>query len=501
MTSGQFDPRLVAYFGDPVLQSGFTPLPNLFLRHYTQLGLSTSQAMFVLQLMAMTWDLGSPPATLSQVAMRMGMTRRGVQLISAELHARGLVTIFDQYDTTGRQTENAFDLSSLFARLATFAPVAVPHGQQRERRSRPQPQATAPAMADGQTPGAAAPAGRQGRIGLPPRTNTAPPVGANSSSSSPGTSVHPPVEAGFAGPTNPASPLNRDVKKGSKNPARSPKDQQQRGGTAAAAHGDERGQREQERGGRSLRWDLPLTPRDVRQSRQVLARISLNADIADAVAPTLHPVELWALWLHARASNLRPAWIARQVFDPKRKCPRMAGIPAACEAAGRLLAALATDVAVAVLDVTIQSADRESAQTALAADPRTAGSDVAAAVAATWAAVEAERHGDSARHARPVPSVVAAADQGSPADGPEDPRWTAVKAALKATLPDPDYATWIAPLLLMHAEDDVAVIATPNVFVRTEIEGRYALVLQAALEQIWGRPVHIEVVTETAVAA
>ncbi len=39
MNAGQFDPRLVAYFGDPVLQSSFMPLPNLFLRHYTQLGL------------------------------------------------------------------------------------------------------------------------------------------------------------------------------------------------------------------------------------------------------------------------------------------------------------------------------------------------------------------------------------------------------------------------------------------------------------------------------
>src|SRR5215210_1305345 len=57
VTAGQFDPRLVAYFGDGVLQSGFMPLPNLFLRHYTQLGLSNSQAMFLLQLMAAAWDL------------------------------------------------------------------------------------------------------------------------------------------------------------------------------------------------------------------------------------------------------------------------------------------------------------------------------------------------------------------------------------------------------------------------------------------------------------
>ena len=79
--------------------------------------------------------------------------------------------------------------------------------------------------------------------------------------------------------------------------------------------------------------------------------------------------------------------------------------------------------------------------------------------------------------------------------------WSWLGAALQATLPAADYATWIAPLLLVHAEDAVAVIATPNVFVRSEIEGRYAIVLQEALEQIWGRAVHVEVVTETAVAA
>ena len=204
----------------------------------------------------------------------------------------------------------------------------------------------------------------------------------------------------------------------------------------------------------------------------MLARISLNADIADAVAPTLHPVELWALWLHARANNLRPAWIARQVFDPKRKCPRMAGIPAACEEAGRLLAALSPDVAVAVLDIAIRLGDRESAQVALAADQRTAGAEVAEAFAATWAALEAERHGDRVRPPGQAQPVVAGADHESPAAGGRIPRWIRVKAALKATLPDADYATWIAPLLLVHAEDAVAVIATPNVFVRTEIEGR-----------------------------
>ena len=179
----------------------------------------------------------------------------------------------------------------------------------------------------------------------------------------------------------------------------------------------------------------------------------------------------------------------------------MAGIPAACEEAGRLLAALKGDVAIALLDLATSTEDWESAQAALAADPRTVGAEVAGAFAATWAALEAERHGGRARLHGPSPPVVSGADPTSPGGGEEDPRWTGVKAALQATLPAADYATWIAPLLLVHAEDAVAVIATPNVFVRMEVEGRYAMVLQEAVEQLWGRAVHVEVVTETAVAA
>ncbi len=66
-------------------------------------------------------------------------------------------------------------------------------------------------------------------------------------------------------------------------------------------------------GGRSLRWDKPLTPAEVRQTRQMLSRIGLNADVADAVAPTLHPAEGWGLWLHARTAGLGLAWMGYEV--------------------------------------------------------------------------------------------------------------------------------------------------------------------------------------------
>ena len=134
--NGQFDPRITAYFGDAVLQAGFMPVPNLFLRHYAQLGITTTQSMFLLQLMALAWDAVSPPVNMTMLAERMGVSRRAVQLISAELSAAGIVEIFDQYDDQGAQVENGYNLAPLFEQLAALAPARTPPGQLRQRRSR-----------------------------------------------------------------------------------------------------------------------------------------------------------------------------------------------------------------------------------------------------------------------------------------------------------------------------------------------------------------------------
>ncbi len=106
--------RITAYFGDAVLQAGFMPLPHLFLRHYRSLGLSQVQAMFVLQLMEIAWDLGDPPNTVTKIAARMGLSQRSVRACSKEVHDLGLIEIYDQWDEAGAQVENAYDLGPLF---------------------------------------------------------------------------------------------------------------------------------------------------------------------------------------------------------------------------------------------------------------------------------------------------------------------------------------------------------------------------------------------------
>src|SRR4051812_48327177 len=111
MSSSPYDPRITTYFGNGLLQAGFMPLPHLFLRHYHQLGLSHLQALFVLQLMEIVWDLASPPTTITRIAERLSVSTRAVRQASQELQRQGLLVIYDQFDDTGAQVENGYDLS------------------------------------------------------------------------------------------------------------------------------------------------------------------------------------------------------------------------------------------------------------------------------------------------------------------------------------------------------------------------------------------------------
>ena len=190
MTASTFDPRLTTYFGDATLQAGFLPLPHLFLRHYADLGLSGQQAMFVMQIMAVSWDLGKPPTTLSDIAARMGIARRTAQGIGAELAAQGLIAIYDQYDESGAQTENAYDLRPLFARLATFAPASTPPGKQRQQRKRmlaPPPGEDAPPLSGTAT------------ATCPPADHRIPPW--QTIASPPGRPSHPPLDPAIQPPS------------------------------------------------------------------------------------------------------------------------------------------------------------------------------------------------------------------------------------------------------------------------------------------------------------
>lgn len=220
MSATQFDPRITAYFGDAVLRTGFMPLPHLFLRHYRQLGLSHLQAMFVMQLMEIAWDLGDPPTTVTKLSERLGVDRRTVQLCGRDVHRLGLVEIYDQWDEGGAQIENGYDLSPLFRRLAEYAPEPRLDGQIRSRRSRYDEEdggeeSTTPPVNGGSPPPAIQ--------GSPPRVNGGSPPPLNAGSPPPRSPVRRAGDRQIAAPAIQGSQLKEEVKKTLKKQQEQPK--------------------------------------------------------------------------------------------------------------------------------------------------------------------------------------------------------------------------------------------------------------------------------------
>ncbi|MBA3947255.1 MAG: hypothetical protein H0X37_22185 [Herpetosiphonaceae bacterium] len=496
MSTGVYDSRLTAYFGDAVLQAGFMPLPHLFLRHYRELGLSHIQAMFVLQLMEIAWDLSRPPTSIAKLAARMGVGHRTIQVCSRELHALGLVDIYDQFDEAGAQVENGYDLSPLFRRLAAFAPVERPRGELRERRARVRTGETNPAPSVGPN--------------IPPVQESAP---------ASRTDLHPSSAAPCIPPPPHDSGLKAELKNLRKNPGRNQQEHQAVGGADTAPNVREQGSHVNHTG-YSLRWETRLDADDIRHSRAVLDLVGLNANVAAAAAPTLHPAESWALLTYARGAGLGPGWVASQVYDFGRQQPQRAALARRYDAAGQALATLVPTVAEAVLDAAERCCPHDLPAAHAALGNAAAVYDVQCALTAVWSVMAEQRsqrsHGDSHQ---PTPVVqlpgrslpfselglVPAADPGErtvllpQADAtsravllPE--LWDITLREVQPQVTQSEWDTWLRSTVLLDVDDSEAIIGTPNIFVRQEVEQRYAEVLQSALQAALCRQMHINVV-------
>src|SRR5215831_15451281 len=106
---GRPEYRITVRFGDDLLQAGFTAVPNLLLNHYTELGMSQAELVFVVHLCQYWWSEKNPYPSLQTIATKMGkdlrQTRRYAErLRNAELletHERtapGLGQITSEYD-------------------------------------------------------------------------------------------------------------------------------------------------------------------------------------------------------------------------------------------------------------------------------------------------------------------------------------------------------------------------------------------------------------------
>ena len=117
-------------------EGGFTSFPNALFRHYTRLGISEGELVFVQQLWTFWWGDRLPFPALDSIAARMGKKIRQVQHYARALSDRGLLVIVPRADTHGRQLSNAYDLRPLLRALAAITEVQTLEGG-REQRRRP----------------------------------------------------------------------------------------------------------------------------------------------------------------------------------------------------------------------------------------------------------------------------------------------------------------------------------------------------------------------------
>ncbi len=489
--SGEYDPRITAYFGDAVLRAGFMPIPHLFMRHYRRLGLSSNQAMFLMQVMESAWDLADPPRTVGDLARRMDIDPRTIRKYSEEVARLQLIRLYDQYDTNGAQVENGYDLSPLFQRLALFAPEALPGQATRRRYLRGEAH-------DELTSATVKPTSQ---ASIPAENSDPPPQ--NKRSSPQDRPIRPTPDRTITRPWIKRSRLNKELRS-FKNHERTPIQHhtelhehtctiQDVGVVVQGTVEDAPTNTQFEQpGDQSLRQGNEQSAKDVALSQMLLDRAGLNGTVAAAVAPTLTHAEIWSLRTYARAARLGPGWIATQVYDFARRQPRRTDLSSRYAAVGDLLAALNPTVAELIIDHVDTCCPH--APDALQ-DTDITGLAAMQAAEAVWLVMADLRSGASSLFHRTQTMVSPLELAVKPSDNYVN-LWQMVCARLQHELPASVYKTWFVPSMLLDLAGEVAVIGTPNVFVRDEIASTYCNQLTAALAAEVGRPLQIEVVVD-----
>ncbi|MFK4488874.1 helix-turn-helix domain-containing protein [Bradyrhizobium sp. USDA 336] len=111
------DSKAIARWGEHVMRSGFTIVPNSFLYNQDRLKLTPNEFNVLLHLMSFWWEkerLPYPSKTL--IASRMRKNNRTVQRAFAQLEAKGYLSRQLRYSKGNRRT-SGYDLQGLVSRI------------------------------------------------------------------------------------------------------------------------------------------------------------------------------------------------------------------------------------------------------------------------------------------------------------------------------------------------------------------------------------------------
>ncbi|GAC1540763.1 MAG: hypothetical protein NVS2B7_13130 [Herpetosiphon sp.] len=475
--STNYDSRVTAYFGDLVLSAGFMVTPHLLLRHFRALGLAPEHVVLLQLLMETTWDLAEPPDTMQKLAERMGVSVRTVQRYSEHLVAQRLVVVYDQF-SQGAQIGNSYDLSPLFKRLAHFAPSESVRRVTTERRVRGIPRACHP------TPSVSLPDDiadtRPGDTHDTPRSDT----------------IDTPV-------ATPVSDLKGTIKKLPKKE----KNQNRQWELLPAAEGTllipENAQKVTgPSAGYSLRWNQSLSAAEVAETDALLKRMDVGNPLRSVLALTLAPAETWALWAYSRAKSWSTGLMISQLYDRATKQVRPAAeLSPEHDAVGQLLVGLPSSTAEALLSLVIErwpQRPRDLCNEPLLQDAPDA---LRTAADGLWTMITTIRmhhnHPPQPSLAGIQPLAPSPSSSSFPVISISDAHaaaWQQVRDDLAAKLTCNDWETWIKPSTLLELDQTTAVVGTPNVFVRQEVEQRYCQHLETAFAVVLGYPVQVQAV-------
>lgn len=93
-------------------QGGWTPVSDYFLESYRRLGLTTPEAMLVIQIMRHKWDEAPPRPSFKTLARRMGISDIAVRGHARQLQKKGCLRRINRVGQS-----NLFDLTPLFENL------------------------------------------------------------------------------------------------------------------------------------------------------------------------------------------------------------------------------------------------------------------------------------------------------------------------------------------------------------------------------------------------
>lgn len=106
----------------PLVETGFTAIPNIILDKQRALGLNAMDVNIILQIAKHWWDAESAPfPSIGKLAITLGVTNRTVQKHISEMEKRKLIERTERFYSQGGQQSNSYTFNGLIQKCKPFA--------------------------------------------------------------------------------------------------------------------------------------------------------------------------------------------------------------------------------------------------------------------------------------------------------------------------------------------------------------------------------------------